>query len=64
MQFFQRKLTVTSVIKIHSKVWELCKQPNYDDLYIPLNSKYNKFPPQTNIFLGNGNIFSIKPTVV
>ena len=64
MQFFQRKLTVTSVIKIHSKVWELCMQANYDDLYIPLNSKYDKFPPQTNIFLGNDNIFSIQPTVV
>ena len=45
-------------------MWELCMQPNYDDLYIPWNSKYDKFPPQTNIFLGNDNIFSIKPTVV
>ena len=45
-------------------MWELCMQPNYDDLYIPWNFKYDKSPPQTNIFLGNDNIFSIKPTVV
>ena len=32
--------------------------------YIPLTSKQGKFLPQTNIFPGNNNPFSIKPTVV
>ena len=32
--------------------------------YIPLTSKQGKFLPQTNIFSGNNNPFSIKPTVV
>ena len=37
--------------------------PDYDHLYIQFTSKEGKFQPQTNIFLGNNNPFSIKPTV-
>ena len=33
-------------------------------LYIPLKSKKFKFQPQTSIFPGNSNPFSIKPTVI
>ena len=64
MEFFQIKFVVTSVIKICSKMWELCMHPNYDNLYNPLTSKSGKFQPQTNIFPGNSNTFSIKPTAV
>ena len=41
----------------------LCMHRDYDHLYIPLTSKLGKFQPQTNIFLGNNNPFSIKLTV-
>ena len=44
-------------------MWELCMHPDYDYLYIPLTSRYGKLQPQTNIFPGNNNPFSIKPTV-
>ena len=33
-------------------------------IYTLLISKQGKFQPQTNIFHGNNNPFSIKPTVV
>ena len=42
----------------------LCMHLDYDHLDIPLTSKKDKFQPQTNIFPGNNNSFSIKPTVV
>ena len=56
----QRKFAVTSVLKIYSKMWELCMHPDYDH-FIPLTSKKGKFQPQTNIFSENNNPFSIKP---
>ena len=31
------------------------------DRFIPLTSKWGKFHPQTNVFSGNNNPFSIKP---
>ena len=61
MQLFERKFALNSVIKIYSKMWELCMHPDYDYLYIPLTSEKDKFQPQTNIFLGNNNPISIKP---
>ena len=57
MQFFERKFTLTSVIKIYSKMYELCMHPDYDQWYIPLTSKEDKFQPQNNIFPGNSNPF-------
>ena len=33
----QRKFAVTSVLKIYSKMWELCLHPDYD-YFIPLTS--------------------------
>ena len=36
---FQRKFTVTSVIKIYTKMWELWVHSDYDHLYIPLTFK-------------------------
>ena len=45
-------------------MWDLCMHPDYDHLYIPLTYKKGKFQPQTNIFFGNNNSFSIKLTVV
>ena len=39
MQFFHRKIAVTSVIKTYSKMWESCMHPDYDHLYVPLTSK-------------------------
>ena len=60
MQCFPRKFAVTSVMKINCKMKELYMHPEY----IPLTSKQGKFLPQTNIFSGNNNPFSIKPTVV
>ena len=44
-------------------MWELCMHLDYDNLYIPLNSKKDKFQPQSNIFHGNKNLLSIEPTV-
>ena len=38
--------------------------PDYDHFYIPLTFKYNIFQPQTNIFPGNNNPFSLKPSTV
>ena len=35
----QRKFAVTSVIKIYSKMWELCMHRDYDHWYILLTSK-------------------------
>ena len=63
MQFFQRKFTETSVVKIYIKMWKLWVHLDYDHLYIQLTSKLGKFLSQTNIFQGNSNPFSIKPTV-
>ena len=39
--------------------------PNYDHLYIPVSIIFqiSKFKPQTNIFPGNNNPFSFKPTL-
>ena len=51
MQLFQRKIGVTSVIKLYSKMRELCMRPDYDRLYVPLTSKKVKLQPQT-FFLG------------
>ena len=56
MQFFQRKFGATSVIKIYSKMCELCMNSDYDHLYIPLTSKKGKFQPQT-FFLGITTLF-------
>ena len=56
----QRQFAVTSVIKIFSKMWELCMHPDYDH-FIPLTSKQGKFQPQTNICPGKNIPFSIKP---
>ena len=39
MQFFQRKFTGTSVVKIYIKMWKLWVHLDYDHLYIPLTSK-------------------------
>ena len=43
------KFAITSVLKIYSKMCELCMHPDYDH-FIPSTSKYGKFQPQTNIF--------------
>ena len=51
-----RKCSVTSAIKIYSKMRELCMHPDYDHLYIPLTSKKGKFQPQT-FFLGITTLF-------
>ena len=64
MQIFQRKFPVISVVKINTKMWELWVNPGYCHLYIPLTSKKGKFQPQTNIFRGNSNPFSIKPPIM
>ena len=45
-------------------MWEFWMHPDYDPLHVPLTSKLGKFQPQTNIFPGNSNPFSIKSTVV
>ena len=39
MQFFQIELAVASVMKIYTKMWELCVHQDYDHLHIPLTSK-------------------------
>ena len=41
-------------------MWELCRHPDYDHLYILLTSKSGKLQLQTNIFPGNNNPFSIR----
>ena len=48
------KFAVSSVIKIHSNIQELCMRPDYDHLYIPLSSKYGKFQP--TLFLGKATL--------
>ena len=48
----------------NSERWELCMHPDYDHFYIPLTSKKVKFQPKINIFSGNKNPFSIKPSVL
>ena len=58
-----RKFTVTSVLKIYTKMWKLCMPPDYDH-FIPLTSKQGKFQPQTNILSGNNNPFILSLTVV
>ena len=56
----QRKFAVTSVLKIYSKMGELCMHPDYDHFF-PLTFKLDKFQPQTNIFSENNKPFYIKP---
>ena len=64
MQFFQRKFTVTSVIKFYSKMWELWVHPYCNHFYIlyELPNKANSSHKPT-FFSGNHNSFSVKPTV-
>ena len=38
-RFFQRKFAVTSVMKIYTKMCELCVHPDYDHFYIQLTLK-------------------------
>ena len=38
-------------------MYELCMHPDYDQWYIPLTSKEDKFEPQNHIFPGNSNPF-------
>ena len=53
MQFFLIKFAVISVVKIYSKMWELCMHPEYDHLYISLTSKQGKL----TFFLGITTLF-------
>ena len=61
---FPEKICCNFSYKIYSKVSEWCIHPDYDYLYIHLTSTSGKLQPKTNIFPGNNNPFSIKPTVV
>ena len=64
MQFFQRTFAVTSVIKIYSKVSELCMHPDYDHLHIYLTSTLRQTAASNQHLSRKKKPFSIKPTVV
>ena len=63
MQYFQRKFAVTSVIKIYSKICELCKLLTWPFLY-SINLKKCQIQATWQHFHGSNNPFSIKSTVV
>ena len=60
MQFFQKKFAITTVIGNQTKIRKLWVHLDYDHMFISLTSKYGKFLPQSNIFLVNNNLLSIK----
>ena len=65
MQFFQRKFTVTSVVKFYPRMWELWVHPDCNHFYI-LYELPNKATSsqKTTFFSGKNNPLSIDPTVV
>ena len=72
MQFFQRKFSVTSVIKFYPKIWELWVH-NYfcaelwmlQSFLYSMNFQIRQIQTKKqHLFSGNNNPFSIKPTVV
>ena len=50
-QFFQGKFTVTSIIRVYTKMYELLVNTAYDHQYISLTPKKGKFHSQAPFFV-------------